>query len=268
MAAQHAGAGIADGRARPDRRLAGMAVHAHGAAHRLGDHVERQIVRVRALRREALHLGEDQSRIDLAQPRIVEAQAGEGARRHVLDQDVGLGDHPPEQRLALLALEIAGNAALVEIVVDEIVRIGVGTIAGAPAPRLAAIGLLHLDDVGPEPGQRLGARRSRLELREVEHLDSLEGRMARCRDLRLHYLILHGDASQKGGRAGNGPAPWLLLDQLCQANCCALRVEPCDSTTLTRAGPSWAIALSSAPRMSFGSSTKKPLPPNASIILS
>ena len=38
--AQHAGAGIADGRARPDRRLVGMAVHAHRAAHRLGDHVE------------------------------------------------------------------------------------------------------------------------------------------------------------------------------------------------------------------------------------
>src|SRR6185312_5287342 len=49
--AKHAGAGIADGRTRPDRRLVGVAVHPHGAAHRLGDHVEGEIVRVLALRR-------------------------------------------------------------------------------------------------------------------------------------------------------------------------------------------------------------------------
>src|SRR4030095_6582778 len=83
-------------------------------------------------------------------------------------------------------------AALVEVVVDEIVRIGVRTIAHSPAPRLAALGLLDLDDVGPEPGQRLGTGRSRLELGEVEHLDPLECRLGRGRDLRLPYLILHG----------------------------------------------------------------------------
>jgi hypothetical protein len=140
-----------DGRARPDRWLVGMTVHPHRAAHRLGDHVEGQVVRVRTLRCEALDLGEDQSRIDCAQPRIVEAQAGECAWRHVLDHDIGLGDHPPQQRLALLTLEVAGHAALVEVVVDEIVGIGVLTIGHSPAARLAATGLLDLDDVGTEP---------------------------------------------------------------------------------------------------------------------
>jgi hypothetical protein len=203
--AKHACAGVADGRARPDRWLVGMTVHPHRAAHRLGDHVEGQIVRVLAFRREALDLGEDQSRIERAQVRIVESEAREGARRHVLDQDIGLADHPPQERLALFALEVAGHAALVEVVVDEIVRIGVGAIAESPAARLAAMRLLHLDDVGPKPGQRLGAGRSRLELGEVEHLDPMERRLDPGRDLRLRYLFLHGDPPGRS-RAGNGTA--------------------------------------------------------------
>jgi len=80
------------------------------------------------------------------------------------------------------------------------VRIGIGTIGRSPAPRLAAMGLLHLDDVGPKPGQRLGTGRSRLELGEVENLDPLERRLGPGRDLRLHYLILHGDPSHRWPR--------------------------------------------------------------------
>ena len=97
--AKHAGAGIAHGRARPGRWLVRMAVHPHCTAHRLGDHVEGQIVRVLTLRSEALDLSKDQSWIESAQPRILEAQACKGTRRHVLDQDIGLADHSPQQRL-------------------------------------------------------------------------------------------------------------------------------------------------------------------------
>ena len=60
----------------------------------------------------------------------------------------------------------------------------------------------------------------------------------------------------------------LSHNQLCQRNCCGLRAEPCEITTLTRAGPRKLIASSRAPRRSFGSSTKKPLPPKASMTLS
>src|SRR5260370_931831 len=45
----------------------------------------------------------------------------------------------------------------------------------------------------------------------------------------------------------------LSLNQLCQRNCCGLRAEPCEITTLTRAGPRKLIASSRAPRRSFGS---------------
>src|SRR4029450_4083406 len=127
---------------------------------------------------------------------------------------------------------------------------------------------LDLHDLGAAPGQRLGAGRSRLELGEVEDLDAPECRCWRfgC-DLLLPYLILHGDPSV-GGRGLKDAAFVMSLHQLCQANCCALRVDPCDSTTLASAGPLEAFASSSALRMSFGSLTNRPLPPKASITLS
>src|SRR5437899_9064850 len=65
----------------------------------------------------------------------------------------------------------------------------------------------------------------------------------------------------------NAPGPLRVAEhdasaaQLCQRNACGLRAAPCESTTLTRAGPRKFIASSRAPRMFFGSSTKKPLPP-------
>src|SRR5262249_35686750 len=143
--------------------------------------------------------------------------------------------------------------------------IGVGAIAHSPASRLAAIGFLHLDHVSPEPGQRLGAGRSRLELGEIEHLDPLERRLGPGRDPWMHYLFLHGDPPAMEPRRQSPRAPDVSFDQLCQANSCALRAEPCEITTLTSAGPRKFIASSRALRISFGFSTSRPLPPKASI---
>src|SRR5262245_2118432 len=58
----------------------------------------------------------------------------------------------------------------------------------------------------------------------------------------------------KKGRAGDGAAPFVvtpLAAQLCQRNCCGFLAEPCESTTLTNAGPRWFIASSRAPFRSF-----------------
>ena len=79
-----------------------------------------------------------------------------------------------------------------------------------------------------------------------------------------------------GAPKKKGAAPWperppcgdASADQLCQRNSCCLRTELWEIRTLTRAGPLKAIASSSAALRSFGSSTKIPLPPKASIILS
>jgi hypothetical protein len=79
---------------------------------------------------------------------------------------------------------------------------------------------------------------------------------------------------QVGRSAGQRAAPamarpfGLSLHYACHLNCCSLRAELCDRTMLTRAGPLNFIASSRAFLMSFGSLTKAPKPPNASITLS
>jgi hypothetical protein len=81
--------------------------------------------------------------------------------------------------------------------------------------------------------------------------------------LRRHKLR----RAQKGPPLA-GAAPFVvtpLAPQLCQRNACGFLAEPWLSTMLTSAGPRKFIASSRAPRMFFGSSTKKPLPPKASM---
>ena len=71
-----------------------------------------------------------------------------------------------------------------------------------------------------------------------------------------------------GPRQPARPVASASAAQLCQRNGCGFLAAPWLITTLTRAGPGKFIASSRAPRRSFGSSTKKPLPPKASIIRS
>ncbi len=128
-----------------------------------------------AFRRKALDLGKYDPGVDLAQPLIVEAQPGEGARRHVLDHHVGALDQLHQQRLALVGFQIAGHAAFVQVEVQEIVGVYAGLVRTAPPAGISKLGLLHLDHVGAHPGQGLGAGGPRLELGQVDDLDTVEG---------------------------------------------------------------------------------------------
>src|SRR6185437_15705017 len=99
------------------------------------------------------------------------------------------------------------------------------------------------------------------------------------RFLRARYLVdlgqhlsrvpLRREALTAQGAAPGTARPFFILsrDQLCHLNCCSLRAELCDRTMLTRAGPLNFIASSRAFLMSFGSLTKAPKPPKASITL-
>jgi hypothetical protein len=86
---QHAGAGVAEGRARLAGAPRALAGDAHHAAGGLRDHVEGQVVLVRAALAEALDLGVDQARVERVQHLPAETQTLDRARRHVLDEDVG-----------------------------------------------------------------------------------------------------------------------------------------------------------------------------------
>ena len=171
----HARAGVADGRAGLQRRRAGEAGERHGAAGGLRDHVEALVLAVRAVAAEALDREVDDPRVDLRQRVVAEAELLHGARRLVLGDDVRVLDHVEEHGLALRILEVQRDAPLVGVERQEVARVHAGLLGAAVAARLALAGLLHLDDVGAQPGQQLGARGSRLELGQVEHADAVQG---------------------------------------------------------------------------------------------
>ena len=159
---QHAGAGVADRRAGLDRPPARLAGDAHRAARGLRDRVEREPLLVRAAGAEALDLGVDDAGIDRADDIVAEPQPLDRAGREILGEDIGLLHHLLDQRQPALGFQVDGERALVGVVHHEIVGVAEAGAAGLAARRL------DLGDVGAHPGERLGAGRAGLELRQVE----------------------------------------------------------------------------------------------------
>ena len=149
---------------------AGLAGDRHVAAAGLRDHVEGEVVLVRAALAEPLDLGVDQARVEPVQFVPAEPQLLDRARRHVLDEHVGLCRHLLDQRETARRFQIDRDRFLVGVVDHEVIGVGAGLRAGAEdAAGLAAPRVLDLDDLGAELGHHLGAGRPGLELRQVEH---------------------------------------------------------------------------------------------------
>src|SRR5207253_1521153 len=72
---QHAGAGVADRRARLDRPTVALAGDAHRPTRGLGDRIERQALLVRAAIAEALDLGIDDAGVDCADDVVTKSQS-------------------------------------------------------------------------------------------------------------------------------------------------------------------------------------------------
>ncbi len=162
---QHAGSGVADRRAGLDRSPARLAGDAHRAAGGLGDRVERKTALIGTAGAEALYLGIDDAGVDRADDVVAEPQPLDRAGREVLGEDVGLLHHLLDQSQAALGLQVDGERPLVGIVHHEVVGIAEAGAAGLAARRL------DLGDVGAHPGERFGAGRARLELRQIKHAD-------------------------------------------------------------------------------------------------
>jgi hypothetical protein len=103
---QHASAGITERDAGPDRRAVLVSGDAEGAAARLGNHVEGEVVLERAAFAEALDLGVDDARIDRLHDFIGQAQPLDGTWGKVLDHHVCLANHVLDEREPLGGLEI------------------------------------------------------------------------------------------------------------------------------------------------------------------
>ena len=89
----------------------------------------------------------------------------------VLDEGVVVRGEVEQQLATLGLLEVDDDAALVCVVVHEV--LGVVQVATHAAPRVAPR-RLHLHHVRAEPGEPLRAGRPRLVLRHVEDAHSLE----------------------------------------------------------------------------------------------
>src|SRR5262249_11361025 len=106
---QHAGAGVADRRARLDRAAVPFAGNAHRAASGLRDRVERQPFLERAAVAKALDLGIDDRRIDAADDIIAEPQTLNRAGREVLGEDIRFLHHLLDQCQTALVFEVNGE---------------------------------------------------------------------------------------------------------------------------------------------------------------
>ena len=185
---QHAGAGIADGRAGLAGRAVLLAGDAHQAAGGLRDHVEGQRLLERAAGAEPFGLAVDDRRIDRADHVGAEAEPLDRAGGEVLAEHVGLLRHLLHQLDAARILQVDRDRLLVGVVLQEIIGV-LARLSAGRAAGIAHLGVLHLHHLGAHPGQGFGAGRASLELGQVEDFHAgqavFRAVAAHCRTLPL-----------------------------------------------------------------------------------
>src|SRR6266540_366419 len=142
-----AGHEIGDRYADLHRRPVLRAGHAHQAAHRLHDDVERGSIRVRPVEAPPRHGGVDEATVGVEQRARVEAEVGHRAGSEVLDDDVGSRREPAEHIPARVLLEVERDAALAAVEADEVPALAVDERL-EPARKVATARILDPDDVG------------------------------------------------------------------------------------------------------------------------
>src|SRR6516165_357895 len=171
---QHAGAGVAEGWARLDRRAVAISGDAGRAARGLRDHVEGEVLLVWATRAEAFDLAVNNPRVQLLDDIIAEAQSLNRAGRHVLDRDIGLFEQLFDDLEPARRFEVERDRFLIRVELVKIPWVVVGLPAAQPPAGIAQPRVLDLDHLAAEPGERLGAGRPRLELREIDDPHAFE----------------------------------------------------------------------------------------------
>src|SRR5207302_1168475 len=121
----------------PHRALTRQAGDRHQPAHALGDLVDTRPLRIRPALAEPGNAAIDNAWVDLLHRLVINAEPVFYLRAEILDDDVGLLRQFEEDRLAVLGLQIDGQAALVAMQVLEIEP--VAPRAGDVAPRLARL---------------------------------------------------------------------------------------------------------------------------------
>ena len=167
------GAAVADLGAGHQRHAVAEAGGGGRAAGALRDVLVDLAILVRA-GAETLDRGHDQFRVDGLDRLPGKAHAVEHAGREVLHQHVAGFHQRGEDFLAFRILGVERDRALVVVQHGEIQAVHVRDVLQLPAGDVAGAGALHLDDVGAEPRQQLGAGRPRLHMGEIENANALK----------------------------------------------------------------------------------------------
>ena len=164
---------VADRDAHAHRHPTGLGREVTQTTHRLAEHAEAGLARIRAGLPEARDAQHDQPGIERVQRVPAEPPALQGAGLEVLDQHVGLGRERAHRLLALGRAQVERHRALVARLHLPPHR---GAVAQQPpgAQRIAALDRLDLDDVGAEVGERLAGERPGDQLAELEHLQAVQ----------------------------------------------------------------------------------------------
>ena len=119
-----------------------------------------------------------QPRIQLREAIVAQAQAPQSAGTPVVQQYVGLRDHPLESPLALWVPQVDGNALLVAVQAQvtgaDPLPLGAVNERTVAAPTLSHTRPLNLDYLGAHIGKDHRTERSRNDVSDVQHPEAVE----------------------------------------------------------------------------------------------
>ena len=151
--------------------VAGVAGHAHRAAERLHDAVERGTRGVWAVLSEPGERGRDDGRVDLLERLVVYPQAFEDAGAEVVQHHVRLRGERVERLASEVGLEVERDAALVAVEAEEVGALAVQEVGAELAGGVTGAGLLDLDDVRAEVGEQASGERPAEDGGELQDAD-------------------------------------------------------------------------------------------------
>src|SRR6202165_5808184 len=123
---------------------------------------------------ESLDRGDDHPRVERLDVFPGKPHAIERAGREILDQHVAFLDQRFEHLLAFGMLGIDGDRTLVVVEHREIKAVHARNVAQLAARNVTLAGPLDLDHVRAQPRQQLRTRRTRLHMREIEDLNTVQ----------------------------------------------------------------------------------------------
>ena len=172
---EQTGGEVRDGHADLGGRHTGVTGNAHQPADPLGHQVEPAAFGVGSSVAEAGDGAVDEPGVDASQFLVSQPQAFHHARPEVLDHGVGIAGQPLEHGLAGLPLKVDDQAALVAVGGQKPRRPVLDEGRSHPPVVIAAVGLLHLDDVRSQVPQHHRAHGPGQDLGEIEHHHAGQG---------------------------------------------------------------------------------------------